>query len=54
MVIAFARCKDSKSTKVYDIFTSLTIVHTGFGPKDLWGSCVADISDQKAAVLVLV
>ena len=35
--IAFARSKDGKSTKLYEIFTSLTIACTGFDPKDIWG-----------------
>ena len=52
--IAFTRSKYGKDTKVYEIFTSLLVVCKGFDPKDLWGSCVADGSDNKVAVLASV
>ena len=54
VAIAFAWYKDSKATKVYEIFTTLTIARTGFDTKDLWGSCVAYGYSQKVAVLVSV
>ena len=52
--ITFTHSKDGKATKLYDIFTSLTIARTWFDPKYLLGSCVADGDSQKVAVIVPV
>ena len=54
MAIAFARSKDGKATKSYDIFTSLKIACTDFDPKYIWVLYVADGIYQKVAVLVSV
>ena len=51
MAIAFTPSKDGKATKIYEIFTSLMIEHTGFEPKDIWSPCVDDDAAQKVAVL---
>ena len=52
--IAFAQSKDEKSIKLYKIITRLTIAHTGFDTKYIWGSCVADGVAQNFAVLASV
>ena len=49
--IAFTQSKYGKDTKVYEMFTSLLVACKGFDPKDLWGSCVTDDSDNKVVVL---
>ena len=41
VAIKFTHSKDGKSTKVYELFTSLTIARTGFDPKYLWYLCVS-------------
>ena len=45
---------NDKATKLYELFTSLTIAHTGFDPKDIQGSCGADGADHKVSVLASV
>ena len=52
--IAFAQSNNDKATKLYELFTSLTIAHTGFDPKDIQGSCGADGADHKVSVLASV
>ena len=47
----FASSKYGKATKLHEIFKSLTIAHTGFDTKYLWGQCVDDGSAQKVTVL---
>ena len=54
VAIAFTRYKYSKATNVYDILKFLTIAHTWFDPKDIWGLCVADGAVQKVAVIASV
>ena len=54
MAIAFTRFKDGKDAKMYEIFKGLTIARTGFDPKDIWGSCVADGAAQKVSLLASV
>ena len=51
VAIVFARSKDGKATKLYELFTILKITHTGFDTKDLWSLCVGDGAAQKVAVL---
>ena len=50
MTVNFAQSKDGKATKLYELFTSLTIARTDFDPKDIWGLCVSDGSSYKVAV----
>ena len=52
--IAFAWSKDGKDTKVYALFTSLSILYTGFDLKYLWVSYVDDGDSQKVTVLISV
>ena len=44
--IDFSRSKDGKAIKVYEFFTRLSIAHTGFDPKYIWGTFVADGAAQ--------
>ena len=54
MSINFARSKDGKAKKMYELFISLTISCTGFYPKDLCSSCVSYSAYCKVAVLASV
>ena len=54
VAIIFARSKDGKDTKLYDIFIILTIACTESDTKDTWGLWVADSADQKIVILASV
>ena len=44
----------AKLKNIYEIFTIFLISRTGFDPKVIWGSCVADGAAQKVEVLASV
>ena len=54
MKITFAWSKYGEATKLFKLFTSLTISRTWFDPKEFWGSCVSDGAAQKVAVIEYV
>jgi hypothetical protein len=54
VAVGFARCKDGKASKVFQLFKRLTYEQTGIEPSQIWGSCVADGAAQKIVAISFV